>query len=405
MPSYKIELNSKPVHGTKVHKLLLRITVERKHARMVLDYSISPKQFIANPQKEYQHIRQSNPKHKSINKHIDEKIQEAKDTSFSLHKEGKSITAQSIKQRMLKPKSSSFIDFTTNHYVDLRRSGNIGNFKKYRALLHKIKDFVGEKDILFSDIDVQFLEDFNLFLKQEGNAQSTIHGRMKAIRALVYKAIDRGLIQQSQNPFFSYKLKSGKSNRSRLTEEEMKLIEDYKPNKEQLEWHVRNAFLFSYYCAGVRASDIILLKWKSLQNDRLIYEMLKTGKIHSIKLVKQAKDILSLYGPEKPDQYVFPFFKSDFDYSDAKFKHDQIVSKTALINKYLKDLATKVGIDKKISTHTARHSFADIARKKTDNIYNLSKTLGHSDLKTTETYLASFDEDVVDSTLDDVFDK
>ncbi len=372
---------------------------------MVLDYSISPKQFIANPQKEYQHIRQSNPKHKSINKHIDEKIQEAKDTSFSLHKEGKSITAQSIKQRMLKPKSSSFIDFTTNHYVDLRRSGNIGNFKKYRALLHKIKDFVGEKDILFSDIDVQFLEDFNLFLKQEGNAQSTIHGRMKAIRALVYKAIDRGLIQQSQNPFFSYKLKSGKSNRSRLTEEEMKLIEDYKPNKEQLEWHVRNAFLFSYYCAGVRASDIILLKWKSLQNDRLIYEMLKTGKIHSIKLVKQAKDILSLYGPEKPDQYVFPFFKSDFDYSDAKFKHDQIVSKTALINKYLKDLATKVGIDKKISTHTARHSFADIARKKTDNIYNLSKTLGHSDLKTTETYLASFDEDVVDSTLDDVFDK
>ena len=69
-------------------------------------------------------------------------------------------------------------------------------------------------DILFSDIDVQFLEDFGLYLKQTGNAQSTIHGRMKAIRALVYKAIDRGIIQQSQNPFFSYKLKSARPNTS-----------------------------------------------------------------------------------------------------------------------------------------------------------------------------------------------
>ena len=55
--------------------------------------------------------------------------------------------------------------------------------------------------------------------------------------------------------------------------------------------------------------------------------------------------------------------------------------KTALINKYLKNIATKAEITKNITTHTARHSFADIARQKTDNIYNLSKTLGHSSLK------------------------
>ena len=382
---------------------MLRITVDRKHARMALDYSVWPKQFIANPQKEYQHIRQSNPNHKSINKYLDEKIQEAKDAAIALHKEGKSITAQSIKQRISKPKSSSFLEFTANHNADLRKSGNIGNYKKYQALLQKVKDFIGEMDLQFSDIDVEFLEEFSRFLKKEGNAQSTIHGRMKAIRALMYKAIDRGIIPQSQNPFFSYKLKSGRSNRTRLTEDEIKLIEDYRPIQDQLIWHVRNAFLFSFYCAGIRASDVILLKWKNFQNERLVYQMHKTGKIHSIKLIKQAKDILKLYGPKEPDQYVFPFFKSDIDYTDAKYQHDQIVSKTALINKYLKEIATYVGIDKKISTHTARHSFADIARKKTDNIYNLSKTLGHSNLNITEAYLASFDEDAVDSTIDDVF--
>jgi site-specific recombinase XerD len=74
-----------------------------------------------------------------------------------------------------------------------------------------------------------------------------------------------------------------------------------------------------------------------------------------------------------------------------------------LINKYLKTIAKKAEINKNISTHTARHSFADIARKKINNIYNLSKTLGHSDLKITEAYLASFDEEAVDNTLDEVF--
>jgi len=47
--------------------------------------------------------------------------------------------------------------------------------------------------------------------------------------------------------------------------------------------------------------------------------------------------------------------------------------------------------------------FADIARQKTDNIYNLSKTLGHSSLKVTEAYLSSFDEKAVDDTLDSMF--
>ena len=112
MASYKIELNSKPLQGTKAHKLMLRITVDRKHARITLAYAVLPKHFIAKPQQEYQHIRQSNPKFKTINMHIDGKIQEAKDALDRLNNEGRLITAKSIKQRLVKPKSTSFIKFT-----------------------------------------------------------------------------------------------------------------------------------------------------------------------------------------------------------------------------------------------------------------------------------------------------
>lgn len=405
MVSYKIELNSKPIKGTKEHKLMLRITVNKKHSRVLLDYAVTKSQFNPNPKQQYKNIRANNPEQAAIHSHIEQKIKDAKSAVDALNNEGKTITARAIKQRMIRPKSSDFLVFATRHYEDLRKAGNIGNFKKYRALVQKVKEFIGDNELYFSDIDTHLLDEFSSFLKKEGNAQSTIQGRLKAIRALVYKAIDREVIQPSQNPFFHYKIKSGKPVRSRLSEEEIKLIENHKFPSGQLIWHAKNAFLFSFYCAGMRASDIIQLKWKNIQNGRLSYQMQKTGKLHSIKLTGKATEILNLYETKGRDDYVFPFLKSDEDYSDPKYHHDQIVSKTALINKYLKDIAKSAKINKKISTHTARHSFADIARKKTDNIYNLSKTLGHSDLKITEAYLASFDEDAVDSTIDDVFNE
>ena len=52
MPSYKIELNNKPNKDSKEHKLLLRITVDRKHSRIALDYSVLPSQFIPNPKQQ-----------------------------------------------------------------------------------------------------------------------------------------------------------------------------------------------------------------------------------------------------------------------------------------------------------------------------------------------------------------
>jgi site-specific recombinase XerD len=63
------------------------------------------------------------------------------------------------------------------------------------------------------------------------------------------------------------------------------------------------------------------------------------------------------------------------------------------------------GISKNVTTHTARHSFADIARQKKINISDLSMTLGHSSIKVTQSYLSSFDNQAVDDTLDKMFNE
>ena len=107
MANFNVELNSKPVRNTNEYTLLLRITVDRKHARIKLNYAIAKKHFNSSP-KEYKYVRSSHPKHAVINSHIDDKIQEAKNVITYLEKKNLTVTANSIKEKMLSPKVDEF---------------------------------------------------------------------------------------------------------------------------------------------------------------------------------------------------------------------------------------------------------------------------------------------------------
>jgi site-specific recombinase XerD len=80
-----------------------------------------------------------------------------------------------------------------------------------------------------------------------------------------------------------------------------------------------------------------------------------------------------------------------------------INSKNALANKVLKQLAEMAGIQTNVSFHIARHSFADYARKSNMNLYDISKALGHSDIKVTEQYLESFDNQSLTDSMSKLF--
>jgi integrase len=401
MISFNVELNSKPAKGSNVHTLLLRITVNRRHARLGLIYSISPSHFNPNG-KLGKYVRSSCSEHAKINKYIVNKIIQAKDIVTSLENDNKLITAQIIKEKMTESKTHDFFKFVDSYVEELKKNGNVGTYKKYSAVVQSNKDFTDSDSLLFEEIDSTFLNRYEAHLKKADKKQTTVAGYLSKLRSLFKKAIDAGLFEFSDSPFISFRIKQGKPSKDRLSEQEITKIEELELEKGSLLANVRNAFLFSFYNAGIRISDILLMTWDNIKDDRLVYTMYKTNKPHSLKLKKKPLEILEKY-KGNDDSYIFPFFSDRFDYSDPMFMHNQIGAKTALINKYLKEISKKAGINKKVTTHTARHSFADIARQKTDNIYNLSKTLGHSSIKITEAYLATFDEKAVDDTLDSVF--
>ena len=241
-------------------------------------------------------------------------------------------------------------------------------------------------------------------MKSIGNEVNTIHTNLKTLRAILYIAIRENRFPQEKNPFFKFKLKKAPVNIERLSEEEIEKITTINLKPDTNLYHTRNAFLFSFYCAGIRVGDLIILKWKNVDGG-LNYKMKKTNQYRKLKLVNQALEILNLYRNEnnKPTDLIFPFLDNTVDYSNNKFLMQQISSKTSIINGKLKILARKTEINKNITSHVARHTFADLARKKGMKLYDISKALGHSSLKITEQYLANFDDDSLDDAMDKLF--
>ncbi|MGZ5491593.1 MAG: tyrosine-type recombinase/integrase [Nitrososphaeraceae archaeon] len=133
----------------------------------------------------------------------------------------------------------------------------------------------------------------------------------------------------------------------------------------------------------------------------------KTGHFKSIKLNAESLTIIKQYvnKKSKPDDYLFPILENDIEYPDAETYRKKIEAKCSMINSDLKKLVKIAGLAKRLHFHSSRHSFSNAARKKKAELYNISKALGHQSIKVTEMYIASFDEEALDETMDMVLGK
>lgn len=369
-------------------------------------------------QKEYSAIK-INPLAKRANADIDKQIRKILSTKDKLEANEQSLSSRNLKKQVTLKESGysdkSFIKYWENQNRLLERNQSFGTLKTYKSILRQlagdkeIEGFLRGKDLPFEDINIDFLEEYKGYLKRTGYSKNTIHNHLKTFRSILYKAIKepgKNYFNQDKNPFFAFKLESDKTQRKeRLTPQEIKLLEELVLEKGTRLYDSRNMFLFSFYCAGVRIGDMIQLNWSNIKEGRLAYDMGKTGKERSIKLLPKALEILKLYKRKesKPEDFIFPFMRNDINRQNKAYFKKQLEAKAALINKCLKEVGKKAGIEKHLSSHIARHSFADIARKKKTSLLDIQKLLGHSDSKTTEIYLNSFDIESQDAAHEAIF--
>lgn len=432
MATFRFELNGRPTKN-KTYVVYLRVTVggKRKLIKTMVEIA-RPSDFNAKCKGE-NWIRGGVRDAKVLNAQLADILAKAKETYKELDKEGEVTTVALAKEMNTEVVSPSFLAFARERAQMIYDNGGWRNWRKYCGLINKLDAFRKKRrmaDITVADMTVELLTRFDNFLHKWENERepgtllhpNTIEVQFNILRTLVHRAIEVGIMEASKDPFIVFKYKGVKTVKEKLDDSEMERIINLELEEGSLIWQCKNYFLFSYYCAGIRAADLIQLRWGNVTTSgRLHYQMGKNHKERDLLLVEQAIEILRHYQRDdaKATDYIFPLLSNDTEYAGYVTQADKdrmrqelrhkmyqdISSKNALINKYLKKIAEKAEIEKPLSMHISRHSFAHIAQESGAESSAIKNILGHSNLATTERYMGSFDTSKTDETLRNVFAK
>lgn len=249
----------------------------------------------------------------------------------------------------------------------------LGTWKKFNYAYLQVKDFIkwkhGKNDFPLSKLKLQFLHDFEYYLKTERKqSQVTINKAIQRFRKPIKDALGEGYLKK--DPFVSHKPGRVRKEVIFLSTDELKLLEEHHFKQSRLQL-VKDLFIFCCY-TGLGYHEMSSLRKEHIikgfdRNEWIQMKRHKTNKMISVPLLPKAKAILEKY--DEVSNHALP-----------KFSNQKI-------NSYLKEICAIVGIEKRISHHMARKTFAS-----TVLLYNdvpmeiVSELLGHSSMKITQEY-------------------
>lgn len=267
-----------------------------------------------------------------------------------------------------------------------KRHGSRGNWGNWSSCLIHLKHYEKNHKIPFSKITPQWVQGFKDYL--ENTACAWMHDKrdrdkehrlsrnsrlsyFNKLRACLNQAFEERIIQH--NPIRGIdNFKAEEGIRQYLTVEEVKTLAAT-PCESQ---SVRRAFLFSCL-TGLRRSDILKLTWSEVQSQsgftRLVFRQKKTRGQEYLDITAQAAELMGERG--KPTETVFEWFMSP-----------------SATNEVIKRWVLRAGIQKEITFHCGRHTFAVMMLDIGTDIYTVSKLLGHRELNTTQIYAKVLDK-------------
>ncbi len=235
--------------------------------------------------------------------------------------------------------------------------------QNYQTLLNNMEKF--RRGSLVTDIDYQYIVSYDKWLRDSGIAHNTRISRLRLLRALLNEAKKRDII--SFNPFDRFRIQQMVSKKGYITKEQLRKLENL--SLRGTEDLVRDAFLVGCY-TGLRFSDITTLRDEHLVNGWLTRNMSKTGFMVDIpvstlfdgKLMK----IVEKYG--------------------SISKLTKALGSNCAVNRTLRNVLDRIGVDPKITFHSSRHTFATLLVQDHTPITTVQKLLGHQKVTTTQIY-------------------
>ena len=353
------------VNKTGLNPVYLRAFQKGKKIEMATSVVLSKGDWSETKQR-VKRRNSGHEKHNSILEAFDKKALKFLLNNF-VHEETP-LTLKQFKDYMISAGHSgeSFTDYIMNYLNTNKPRLRIESWWSYKSQITKLLKF--KNHISFADITEKFINDYQHYmLNTLGNNETTVSKSLRSLRTFVNIAMRYGHIKT--NPFKYITIKKVDGKRDFLSMEELnKLTRTYFDGKikSEKEKEIVQYFLFSCY-TGLRYSDLRALKNSSIQGNSIHINMHKTGYRVNIPLTQKANQLLP--GTRQSDsQSVFRVYCNK------------------VTNRILKQVGARCGIQKKLTCHVARHTFATVSITLGIPIEVVSKLLGHTNLKTTQVY-------------------
>lgn len=350
--------------------------------------------------------RRVNRKHSEwarLNDALDVLVREAEGAKADLIKSRQHVSGKAVMAKVFAV--TDFYDAVTAHLRTLNKDQTT-TADNFRAMSDRLKAY--RPALSVEEVTPALIEGFKAHLLTRGNLDAEgkpcgyAHNTVVHTLSLMRKILNTVDLKNG-NPFD--KVVVGTFTPAKVKELDKADIEKlraYSPRTHG-ERVALDTFLFSFYAAGMRSSDVLKLKWASIAGDRIIYEQGK--KLHqgaaalSIPLNDVTREILSRY--DRSTESVFNLLHHLEGGSPKAVRERKSAQRWIAIN--LISAAKAAGVDKSISFKLARTSFARIANETSGrNIYGIQQTMGHSNVRTTEIYLGT-DTRAVDELLGVVY--
>jgi site-specific recombinase XerD len=277
----------------------------------------------------------------------------------------------------------------------------VGTADNYKSSLQSLLLF--KKNLRFEDVSDTFLFRYETWMLERGRSITTVGIYCRCLRAIFNEAIYRKIISLDYYPFGKrkYQMPVSKNIKKALKLQDIGKIYFYQPKQEKgLEAKARAFWLFSYFANGMNMKDIALLKFKNISDEFLTFERAKTirstrtnPKLITVYINDDIRAIIRKWSnwDKSRENYIFPVLKPGLTPSQQR---DRIKEFTRDVNDGIKTICFETGIEDHVTTYSARHSFSTVLKRSGASIEFISEALGHTDVKTTESYLDSFENEM-----------
>ena len=295
--------------------------------------------------------------------------------------------------------AGSLFDLYNDYIMRLEQEGRLGTASSYQCSLNSLKSYKAKLD--FDQVTPEFLNAYEQWMVSKEKSMTTVGIYLRSMRTIFNEAINVGLVMKENYPFGKrkYEIPAGRNIKKALTLADVNKIYKYDTVAGTTADRSKDFWMFCYLCNGINMKDILLLKFKNIKGDNIEFVRAKTQrstktnqKTISIYLLPETKAIIDKWGNDQqlPDNYVFPVLSADMDNARQRAVIGQF---TKTVNKYVQRIADDLKMDKHVTTYTARHTFSTVLKRSGASTEFISEALGHSNKKTTESYLDSFEKD------------